>query len=148
MLADAKGGPIDYNGKNVFLSYKMPVRKGQEVEIEFMEYDKNYHQGIEVSIDQRKGEVDINGQKLVSPVFWTHTAPKIFSFVCNTKKEQGTINLWNVWQNIEHEEGIDAWIGNSGLYIERLENDTLIFYCSNGINGVNFSDLVFKIKLK
>ncbi|MDA8235191.1 MAG: hypothetical protein M0Z31_10400 [Clostridia bacterium] len=148
MLANAKGEPIDYEGKSVMMSYKIPVLKGQEVEVEFLDYNDTYQQGFEVSIDQRKGTVEINGQKLSAPVFWTHTAPKIFSFKCYTKKTEGFLNIWNVWQNIEYKDNVDAWIGNSGMFVEKLEDGALIFHCSNGVGEVNFDDLVFKVKVK
>jgi len=148
ILANAKGGPIDCQGKSVMMSYKIPVAKGQEVEIEFLQYNETYQQGFEVSIDQRKGFIEVNGQRLNAPVFWTNTAPKTFSFKCFPKKPEGLMNIWNVWQNIEYKENIDSWIGNAGLYVEQMEDGELIFHCSNGMDQVNFEDLVFKMKAK
>lgn len=148
MLTDAKGGPIDYHGKSVMMSYRIPVKKDQEIEVELLKYDETYQQGFEVSIDQRKGFIAVNDQKLNSPVFWTNTAPKIFSFKCHTKKTEGVMNIWNVWKNIEYKDNVDAWIGNAGLYVEQMEAGTFIINCSNGMNEVDFSDLVFKVTVK
>jgi len=144
-LSEAKGEPIEFQDKKVMMSFRIPVKKGQEIQVEFIKYDETYQQGFEISIDQKKGFIEVNDQKLISPVFWVNTAPRIFSFKCLTKKDEGIINVWNVWQNIEYKDNIDAWIGNAGLYVEEIEQNTYIFYCSNGLNEVNFSDLVFKL---
>ncbi|WP_148134548.1 hypothetical protein [Candidatus Formimonas warabiya] len=148
ILSDKKGGPIDYNGKNVVMAKKIPVKSGQEVEIEILRFNGDSKQGFEVSIDQRKGYIEVNGQKLNSPIFWTDTAPRTFSFKCFPKKTEGIMGIWNVWKNIEYKENTDAWIGNAGLYVERIDDEKTILHCSNGIGDVNFDDLVLQIKIK
>lgn len=147
-LSDAKGGPIDFQDKAVVMSYKMPINKGQEVFVEILNYNTTVDQGFELSVDQRKGFIEVNGQKLKSPIFWTKTAPTTFSFKCYPKKAVGSINIWNVWRNIEHKDNVDAWIGHAGLYVEHGDDDSIIFHCSNGIQQVDFNDLVFRINVK
>lgn len=148
VLTKAKGCPIIYDGKNVVMSYSISVKKEQEVEVEFIHFDEMYQQGFEVSVDQRKGLVEVNAKKYISPVFWTNTAPKNFIFKCLTKKDNGIFNIWNVWKNIDFKNNIDSWIGNAGLYVEHIEKGIYVFHCSNGINKVNFNDLIFKVTIK
>lgn len=148
MLSDAKGGPIDYQGRSVMMSYKIPINKGQDVFVEILKYNDIVEQGFEVSVDQRKGLVEVNDQKINAPIFWTKTAPKTFSFKCYPKKTTGVINIWNVWRNIEYKDNVDAWIGHAGLYIEQDEDGAIVFHCSNGIQQVDFEDLVFRVKVK
>ena len=149
MLAEAKGGPINYQGRDVMMSHKIPIINGQEILVEILKYKNDaVEQGFEVSVDQRKGVVDVNDQKIKAPVFWTETAPKIFSFKCYSKKATGVINIWNVWRNINRKDRVEAWIGNAGLYIEEDGNGTVIFYCSSGVHQVDFEDFVFSIKVK
>lgn len=147
LLSDAKGGPIDYKGKSVEMSCKIPVTKAQEIKIELLHFKENYQQGFEVSIDQRKGHIEVNGEKLTNPVFWTNTAPRTFSFRCFPKKTEGIMNVWNVWKNVEYKENIDAWVGSAGLYVERIDDESIILHCSNGIGDISFEDLVFKMKI-
>lgn len=147
ILAQAEGGPINYQGKNVTLSYKIPIVKGQELEIEILRDNLKYKQGIALSVDRRKGCIEINGQELKSPIFWTSTAPKKFSFKCVSQGEKGIVNIWNIWSNLSHPEETDAWIGNAGLYVEHPSAKELVFHCSSGVGDVNFDDLIFKVLL-
>ena len=145
MLSDAKGGPIDYQGRSIMMSCKVPIVKGQEVFIEILKHNDIVEQGFKVSIDQRKGSIEINNQKINTPIFWTKTAPKTFSFVCYPKKAIGIMNIWNVWK---YKENIDAWIGHAGLYIEYDEDGAIVLHCSDGIKEVDFENLVFKVKIR
>lgn len=130
------------------MSHRISVIKAQEIEIEILHYNGEFQQGFEISIDQRKGYIEVDGQKLTIPVFWTNTAPRRFSFKCFPKKTNGIMNIWNVWKNVEYKENIDAWVGNAGLYVERTDDESMIFHCSNGAGNINFEDLVFKMEIK
>lgn len=148
MLSDSKGGPIDFQGRSVMMSYKIPITKGQEVFVEIIKYNDTVEQGFEVSVDQRKGFVEVNGQKIKALIFWTKTAPRTLSLKCYSQKTAGVMNIWNVWKNSEYKDNVDAWIGHAGLYIEQDEDGTIVFHCSNGMQQVDFEDLVFRIKVK
>lgn len=113
-----------------------------------MSFKDSSQQGIENSIDQRKGYIEVNDQKLNALVFWTKTAPKVFEFKCYPKKSEGVMNIWNVWRNVEYKDNVDSWIDNAGLYIEQLEDNVFVFHCSSGRGSVNFDDLVFKVRIK
>lgn len=39
LLLKAKGGPIDFDGKEVLLAYRIPILKGQEVEVSILKCD-------------------------------------------------------------------------------------------------------------
>ncbi len=58
ILAQAEGGPINYQGKNVTLSYKIPVIKDQEIEIEILQDTLKHKQGIALSVDKRNIDHD------------------------------------------------------------------------------------------
>ena len=147
MLAEANGGPIDYQGRNVMMSYRIPILNGQEFQIEVLHYKNDLvEQGFEVSVDQRKGLIYTNGQKLRAPVFWMETAPITISFICYTSKANGILNIWNVWRTINRKDSIEAWIGHAGLYIEEDGKNAVVIHCSNGIHQVDFSDLVLRME--
>lgn len=148
ILSNAKGGPIDYQGKSVMMSYRIPITREQEVFVEILKYNDKYEQGFKVSIDQSKGLVEVNNQRINAPIFWTKTAPSIFSFKCFPKKNIGVMNIWNVWNNTQYKGNVDAWIGHAGLYIEQEEDGAIAFHCSNGMQQVDFEDLVFRVRVK
>ena len=149
MLAEAKGGPIVYQGRSVVLSYKIPINYGQEIVVEMLKYKNDtIEQGFEASVDQRKGVIDVNGQKLIAPIFWAVTAPKKFSFKCYSAKIVGIINIWNVWRHVNNKDSYDAWIGHAGLYVTEDGNGAVVFHCSSGVHQVDFEDLVFSVKVK
>ncbi|WP_339061235.1 hypothetical protein [Tepidibacillus marianensis] len=89
MFIKNKGEAININGSLVVMSQRLEVKTGQDVKIEFIRSKNDYRQGIEFSLDKRKGYIEVNNQKLNSPVFWKDTAPSTFIFKCFPKKKQG-----------------------------------------------------------
>ncbi|PLR79589.1 hypothetical protein CVD25_22450 [Bacillus canaveralius] len=145
MFIKNKGEAININGSLVVMSHRLEVNTGQDVKIEFIRTKNDFRQGIEFSLDKRKGYIEVNNQKLNSPVFWVDTAPSTFIFKCFPKKETGQLNLWNIWQY--NDDRVDAWIGNAGIIAEQEDEGIFIFRCSNGIGDIDFDDLVFRLIL-
>jgi hypothetical protein len=149
MFIQTNGEPVVINGVQVVMSYRVEVKKGQEVKIDFISSKSSFRQGIEISLDKRKGFVEVNSQNLFTPVFWKDTAPSSFVIKCFPKKNEGQLNIWNIWQQHFNPEGrIDAWLGNSGINIEQLGTSSYQFRCSNGIGEIDFEDLVFQVTLQ
>lgn len=148
MFINNKGQPVTLNGNQIVMSHRVDVVKNQEATIEIISCNNEYRQGIELSIDKRKGFIEVNNQKLTAPVFWLDTAPKIFTFKCYPVKNMGKMNIWNIWQFSKQEDRVDAWIGNSGIQVKQEDEKTLVFHCSNGVGDIDFNDLVFKLTLQ
>lgn len=129
----------------VVMSQRLEVKTGQDVKVEFIRRKNEYWQGIELSLYKRKGYIEVNKQKLNSPVFWKDTTPSTFIFKCFPKKETGQLNLWNIWQYIDGR--VDAWIGNAGIIVEQEDEGICFFRCSSGIGDIDFDDLVFRLIL-
>jgi hypothetical protein len=146
LFIQKKGQPLDINGKKIVMSHEIEVSKGEVLTIEFINSETNYRQGIEISVDNRKGQVDINGEQLTAPVLWVDSAPKTVAIKCLPKKATGQINIWNVW-NYTGQDRIDAWIGNAGMYVEQVNEQICILHCSNGIGDFNLNDMSVKVSL-
>lgn len=89
MFIKNKGEPIKINGSLVVMSQRLEVKIGQDVKVEFIRSKNDFRQGIELSLDKRKGYIEVNNKKINSPVFWKDTAPSTFIFKCFPKKETG-----------------------------------------------------------
>lgn len=147
MFIANSGGPIEMDGKLIIMSQRFEVVTGQEVRIEFIESSSIFRQGIELSLDRRKGLLEINGENLHAPVLWVDTAPGTVVVRCYPNKSQGQLNVWNVWQYSSADERIDSWTGNAGMNVVKLDEKSYEIICSSGIGEVNFSDLRFKLTL-
>lgn len=145
MFIQNKGEPLNINGNLVVMSHRIDVTRGQEVKIEFISSKNDHRQGIEISLDKRKGYIEVNDQKLNSPVFWRDTAPSSFVFKCFPKKNVGQLNIWNIWQYTDQDERVDAWIGNAGIIVHQEDQGASLFRCSNGTGDIDFDDLVFRV---
>lgn len=145
MFIKNKGEAININGSLVIMSQRLEVKTGQNAKIEFIKSKNDYRQGIELSLDKRKGYIEIKDQKLISPIFWKDTAPSTFIFKCFPKKEIGELNIWNIWQYVD--DRVDAWIGNAGIIVEQEDAGIFLFRCSNGMGNIDFDDLVFRLIL-
>ncbi|BBI32302.1 hypothetical protein [Cohnella abietis] len=146
LFIEKKGESLDINGKKIVMSHRIEVSKEQVLTIEFMDSEATCRQGIELSVDKRKGQVEINGELLTAPVLWGDTAPKTVAVKCFPKKATGQINIWNVWY-YTGQDRIDAWIGNAGMHVEQINDKTHILHCSNGIGDFDLNDLSVKVTL-
>lgn len=137
--------PIEFNGQKVTMSYRIPVKSGQQFKISFLKSAEKVPQGIGVSVDRKKGIIKCNGQEIKHPVFWSKTAPEEFEFTCLTKEKEGTLGIWNIWESPGH-KSTEAWTLNAGIIIEEIDPNTVILHCSCGISTPpDFEDLVIKI---
>lgn len=138
-----KGEPLNINGRKIVMSHQIDITQGQVLTIEFIKSATKYRQGIEISVDKRKGQVEINEEKYTAPVLWVDTAPNKVEVKCLPKKSNGQINIWNIW-NYEG-DGVDAWIGNAGMHVEQVNDRLCILHCSLGIGEFDLNDLIVKV---
>lgn len=68
MFINNKGEAININGSLVVMSQRLDVKTGQEVKVEFISSKNDYRQGIELSLDKKKGCIEVNNHKLNAPV--------------------------------------------------------------------------------
>ena len=145
LLGEKKGGPIEYDGRNVVMTFEKEVEKNQEVEIEIIHYD-NCKQGIAILVDNWKNAILFQGKPYTHPVFWM-PSPQIIEFSCLIQEKIGNLIIWNIWE-CPYYQNMDAWIGNAGMCIDEVCTNTYMVYCSNGMGEVDFENLIFKIALK
>ncbi|MCG1021456.1 hypothetical protein [Sutcliffiella horikoshii] len=142
MFIKNKGEALNINGSQVVMSKRFEVKLGQDIKIEFISCRNEYRQGIELSLDKRKGYIEINSQRIKSPVFWQDSAPSSFIIKCFPHNQVGQLNLWNIW---DFDGGVEAWVGNAGIIVEQEDDNNFLFRCSNGIGDIDFNDLVFRL---
>ncbi|ARU61611.1 hypothetical protein CBW65_11755 [Tumebacillus avium] len=147
IFIETQGKPFEHEGKLVSMGFTASVSKGQQVTLELISANSELEQGIEVSVDSRKGEVEFSEGKVKRPIFWTNFAPDQIPFVCYPKKQDGILRIWNVWCYPGEKEP-NAWINNAGIVIEPISDSESILHCSNGYGDVDFSNLVFRVTIQ
>jgi hypothetical protein len=146
LFMETKGGPVLINNIPTLMAVKYPIRNGQRLNVSFLYYDNHPRQGIELSVDNNKGNIEVNGQIINRPVFWTDTAPKEFEIKCIPKGQSGFVHIWNIWQ-FSATKTIHAWTGNAGIQVDENTPGAIVLNCSNGLCDVNFSNIVIRINI-
>jgi len=134
------GKPIDFEGRKVYPIFTIDLDSEVEFSLLWKNSNSNFKQGIQIKID--KGTIEVNDEKLSSIVLWQDTCPEKISLRCMPKKN-AKLKVWNVWQV---DDLVQAWVGNSGIEIEKYEDGEYRLNCSDGPGAPDFGNTTFELK--
>lgn len=137
-----QGKPIVYNGNIVQPIFKQELTEGVVgLSIERLVALENPEQGVRIKVE--KGEIELEGRSYNEIILWGSTSPPIVKIKV-ISKGRSQLKIWNVWRT----DGlVNAWVGNAGMTVREISNRYIKFECSDGVGTVDFSDLVFEIRL-
>ncbi len=133
------GAPIEIDGRIILPSFKFKLESGRkELTVRRLKSSSAPVSGLRIKAV--KGEIEVNGQVHPEIILWSDTSPEIVSLI--VKSRSGCeLRMWNVWR---YEGGVQAWIGNAGIVINKL-GDSVRLECSGGSEGVDFLALIVEI---
>lgn len=118
----SRGAPIKVGPWTVEMMLERHVANGDRLLVRFLSTKSVPVQGLRLKVDS--GHMLVMGQRLTSMDLWTDTAPDCTELVFETA-EPTTFKAWNIWRNQSYGHA-DAWIGNSGMVIERADESVTI----------------------
>lgn len=137
-----QGKPILFDGKIVQPIFKLKLEKYSNfIVISRISSRENPEQGIRIKVE--RGEIYLDGKKYKEIILWESTSPKSVDIEV-ISKGQAELKIWNVWRI---DTLINAWIGNSGMVVNETSNRCLRFECSDGVDAVDFSNLLFNVSI-
>ncbi len=118
-----------------------------KITIQFLESNSEARQGIDIKTNGSLILVD--GEEISHLRTW-HDADLEDTVEYQYNCPDGQLLVWNVfertWPNGEKME--EKWTGNSGFYIEKLNDCERIYHCSHGLCfPPDFESLVVRVKL-
>ena len=139
----ARRAAVIVDDERVRAEIALPVPAGSRLRIRRRFTESTRPQGLRLSapIDLVVGDV-----RATDLTLWSTTAPEVVEVQVDAV-EACTIHLWNTWgtDGIAH-----AWPGNAGVLVETdltVEPPAVVLWCSDGLGGVRFDDLVVAIEI-
>jgi hypothetical protein len=137
-LADAKGGPIDFDGRWVTMSYVFePIRLETDFELELRTASER-PQGVHLRA--RSGDLVVDGEVLDDVLLWSDTAPPLVPIrAVPAGVAPMSLRLWNVWRGsmgVTHSR-----TGDAGLSAEVVGDGRIVIAASDGFSPPSFDDL-------
>jgi len=139
IFAEQQASEIEWNGA-LFSLYELPSDVSR-LRVQFRARASDLRQGIRLKI--RGGEMEANGVFAPDLVLWQDASPEVLDVQVRWHaKGARSLRVWNCWEvnGVAH-----AWLGNSGMRVERVSPRSLILRCSDGRGEPDFDDLVVGI---
>jgi hypothetical protein len=87
--------------------------------------------------------LDFSGRLLDDVILWTDTAPAESRIPIVRTKGALRLRMWNVWRG--RADATQAWIGNAGLIVTRIDSQNYLLECSAGPGEPSFDDLHVRV---
>jgi hypothetical protein len=130
---------IEYKGKKVVRVDHFPIKARESLKVIFESVNSKWEQAIRLKTD---GELKIEDDKGKNFAIWRHNAPNEVLVEC-IKTKSGTLTVYNAWDT--GTGSTDAWLCNSGMVVEELNNGRR-YKCNDGQGVDAFDSIVFRIE--
>ncbi len=140
-------GPITYEGRHLWLAYRIPVSPGDRLHLLFESHRSPPRQGIKVGCDNRRQRLRLNQEDANSFVFWADTAPRHIELQFLPPRAVGTVYLINTWQVPGYEGVHFRSINAASLAVSEPRANEWLLECSDGFGTEppSFDDLVVRV---
>lgn len=137
-----KGEPITYDGRDIYWTYHIPVRKGDEVVLRLRHFVRQPVQGIAIDCDNctaRIGGISGNAFQI-----WTDTAPETVPVQILRAKAGARLAVFNVWRGDQGQLMLYR-LNNAAIDVRPGQADVVVLHCSDGYGPPDFDDLVVEV---
>jgi hypothetical protein len=139
------GGVIEYEGRQLRLSYWLSVLKGDRLHILFERQTARPVQGLALQLHDRRGELEIASKRSKHMVLWTDTAPRHVECSINKVKRGGQLSLMNVWRDEKYGTTMMG-LNCAAMDVQLQPDGSVLLCCSDGWGmDPDFSDLVVRV---
>lgn len=145
LFEEARAPCVEWEGEPLYGLYEITPAP-ENVIVEFLNGVSAPVQGLTLKVNG--GALIVNDVEAPEMLLWRDIAPS--HVPVRIKREPGkkvTLRLWNIWRgSIGGVDVTQAWLGNSGMRIERsADGKKLLLRCSDGEGPVDFGDLEARV---
>ena len=138
-------GPVAHEARELWLAYRTPVETGDRVHVLFEHAESRPRQGLRVLMDQRRHQLEINGQRGKGFTLWADTAPRHVEVEIAKAGRGGALVFMNVWEEEKYGTML-LGMGWCAISVRRDPDGSLVLDCSDGYGpGPSFGDLVVRV---
>jgi len=156
LFQEAEANTIEYKGKTVTSLYRIRERGEYELHFTFVSAKKEIPQAICLVMSYPfDGSIFVNGKEFKVPkkrfprlFFWSDTWSKENDVKLTIRDED--ICICNASLHQENDDGSRVgtyWEGYCALYMEKLSENKIRFYCNDHEEDDDFDDLIFDMEI-
>ena len=138
-------GPVSHNGRELWLSYRIPVGTGDRIHLLFERFSSRPRQGMQLMMANRRHQLAIAGHEGRQFVLWADTAPRHVEVEITKAGRGGTLVLMNAWQDEKYGTMLYG-LNWAAMDVSAEADGTLLIDCSDGYGlEPSFGDLVVRV---
>ena len=138
-------GPVDFEGRTLWLSYHLPVGTGDRIRILFEKFTRRPRQGVVLTMGNRRHEIAINGQQSAQFILWADTAPAEVEVDITKAGRAGSLVIYNIWQDEKYGTILHG-LNWTAMAVRHGPDGSLLLDCSDGYGlEPSFGDLVLRL---
>jgi hypothetical protein len=145
LWSGAPDGVLEYKGRQLRIAHWIDVAKGDRLHVIIEGFTDRPVQGVRLTLEDRRGGLEIVGQQSRSFVLWTDTAPRHVECLVAKAKRGARLSLVNVWRDEEYGttmQGLNA----AAIDVQPQADGSTILQCSDGWGTeADFTDLVVRL---
>jgi hypothetical protein len=154
LFTESRNGPVVFDDREVCRAYSRPLPRPLRLTVAILAgelpagQDDPVRQGVAVRVRggrTRLGD-ELEGTGLL---LWSDVTPIPVTIDCLPDEPEAAVDVWNVWGE-DDGEIVGCWTGQAGILVEERAGDapdvpetgSTVLRCSNGLDDVNFDDLL------
>jgi hypothetical protein len=136
---ESKGQPIEYDGREVHISVRIPVRNGDALTLAFLQATPKPVQGLRIIA--KNCQLESLGKLGKQFVIWRDTAPDRSEYFIRKAKTGAEVVLMNVWRDEKYGSTMHG-LNNAGMQRSLEADGSVVLRCSDGWGPPQFDDLI------
>ena len=146
-FAPGSTGPVNYAGKELWLSQRVSMRPTTRIHVYFENYRTTPRQGLAISCASGEKRLRTNEQTSSGFTLWTDTAPKHVEVEYVAKRATDDLLLMNVWSLPEYPELRLSGINAAAMMVTPIRENEVRLACNDGygLEEPTFTDLVVRV---
>jgi hypothetical protein len=139
-------GPVAYEGRELWLSYRFPVVAGDRVHIFIERFSARPRQGLRVMLNNRRHRIRINPEEANQFILWCDTAPRHVEVDVTRSGRRGEeLILMNAWQDEKYGTMLYG-LNWAAMDVHREPDGSVMLRCSDGYGREPcFDDLIVRV---
>jgi hypothetical protein len=138
-------GPVSYDGRELWLSYRFPVETGDRVHLLFERFSSRPRQGLQVLMVNKRHQLAVSGHQSRQFILWADTAPRHVEIEIAKAGRGGTLVLVNAWED-EKYGTMFYGLNWTAMDVRTDPDGSLLLDCSDGYGlEPSFGDLVVRV---
>jgi hypothetical protein len=140
-------GPISRDGRELWLSYRIPLAPGDRIHVLFERVQPPLRHGLILALTNRRQRLRINGHESARFSLWADTAPRHTEVEYMPPRSAGELILMNQWNIPDYGPTNFQGLGNACMAVSAIRSTEWLVECNHGYGSgsLTYDHLVVRI---